>query len=261
MMRFHCPHCQQVLEVDQPAETFLCPACELWCRVSDSEEFEPKREEIFEIAPPPEQRPYEPNLAPAEPISPVRSDAISQRPSEESTFRLRDESDEVEDVEFEILEDGTERQPKRRRPRRQRCQGGFNLDYWISPALILLFLLVPPGLFLIVLAFFLKPGAGFGALFMVGGGIWLSFIAAEDSLHTALLVAFVPFYSWHFAFANFDRVVVPFVVHVLGAIIFAISLTVMALPSGDDSSALPTTGNRVIFCPAPRVAEAIFRPI
>lgn len=258
MMRFPCPHCQHVLEVDQPAETVLCPACELWCRIPISDEFEPKHDDIAEIPLPPEARPYEPTLAPSEPSPLVPSDANS----EELTFRLRDEPDEAEDVEFEIVEEGGARRPKRRRPRQRRpSESGFDLNYWLSPTLILLFLLVPLGIVLVVVSFFLEPGVGVGTFFMVGGGIWLAFLAAEDSLLTALLVAFVPFYSWHFAFDNFDRVALPFLVHCIGAIILAISLGMAALPSAEDSSALPTLDNSVTFCPAHRAAQAVFRPV
>jgi hypothetical protein len=49
MMRFRCPHCQQILELVTPTEMLLCPACELWCRIplpaSTPRCSEPKRSE------------------------------------------------------------------------------------------------------------------------------------------------------------------------------------------------------------------------
>jgi len=251
MMRFHCPHCQQVLEVVEPTETFLCPACELWCRIPIPDEFELNREDVREIAPPRGERPYEPTLKPSEPSPHVRPETISERRSEELPLRLRDETDPIEKVVFDVVEDDAERRPKRRRRRRRRSGQGFDLDYWISPALILLFLLVPAGLFVVVLSFFLHPGAGFGAIFMVGGGIWFTFIAAEDGMVTALLVLFVPFYAWYFAFVNFERVALPFVLHCVGAIVFTVSLAVAAMRGGNDWSVLPATAKCVISCLAP----------
>ncbi len=236
MMRFCCPHCQQVLEVAAPTEMLLCPACELWCRLPVAEEYKPSQEQGSTGLG------DEPRLAPTPPesISNVRSRPIT-------TFRLRDEPDE-EEVKLEIIEGGDERRRKRRRRRRRRFRIGFDLDYWVSPSLILLVLLVPAGIFFVVFSFLLHPGAGFGAFLMVGGGIWFAFIAAEDGLVTALMVLFVPFYSLYYLFTNFERVVVPFGIQCLGTIIFVVTLVSTSLRDNDHWSALP-----------PHVGEAIPR--
>jgi hypothetical protein len=269
MMRFRCPHCQQVLEVVTPTEMFLCPACELWCRIPLPQEFKPSKEETRPSAEPSFGLAEEPRLAPSnpEPIPSVRSHAItSRRPEAELPLRFRDEPNEVDSVTFEIIEEGGERRRKRRR-RRRRSRFTFNLDYWISPSLILLILLVPAGIFLTVISFLYHPGAGFGALLMVGGSIWLAFIAAEDGLATALMVLFVPFYPWYFAFTNFERVAVPFVLRCLGAIIFVVTLVSLHLHVIERSSALPPSLGEptrsirpITFCRVPRAAAAVFRP-
>jgi hypothetical protein len=149
-------------------------------------------------------------------------------------------------VQLEVVEDGGERRRKRRRKRRRRSGAGFDLDYWLSPALILLFLLVPSGIFVVVLAFVLHPGAGIGALLWVAGSIWFTFIAAEDGMLTALLVMFLPFYAWYFAFSNFERVAIPFVIQNLGAIIFTVSLVVAGIHASEES-ALPVPPAQVCY--------------
>lgn len=269
MMRFRCPHCQQVLEVVTPTEMFLCPACELWCRIPLPHEFKPSKEETRPSVEPSSGLEEEPRLAHSnpEPIPYERSHAITtRRPEEESPLRFRDEPNDVESVTFEIIEEGGEKRRKRRRRRRRRSRVSLNLHYWISPSLILLILLVPAGIFLIVVSFLLHPGAGFGAFLMVGGSIWFAFIAAEDGLSTALMVLFVPFYPWYFAFTNFERVAVPFALRCLGAIIFTVSLVSVHLHDTDRWSALPPrlgettrTIRRITFCRVPRAAAAAFR--
>ena len=241
MMRFRCPHCRQILEVIQLTEKLLCPACEQWCRIPIPDEFELSCEPKRDIPPPNANVPFEPRLTPSEPPRVPHRESITTRQSEELPLRPRDELDEVEEVALEVVEDGDERRPKRRRRRRRRRSrgAGFDVDYWISPTSILLILLVPGGIFLVVLSFFLHPGAGFGALLMVVGGIWFTLIAAEDGMVTALLVLFVPFYAWYFAFVNFERVAVPFLITCVGSIIFAVSLIVAGIHAGEESS-LPT---------------------
>jgi hypothetical protein len=259
MMRFHCPHCQQVLEVVTPTEMFLCPACELWCRIP--------------IPEPPTEFSDGPRLAPSnpEPIPSRRSKPIT-------TLRFRDESDEAEDVKFEIIEEGVEpRRKRRRRRRRRRARIGFDLDYWISPSLILLLLLIPAGIYLVVLSFMLHPGAGIGAFLWVGGSIWFAFIAAEDGLAPALMVLFVPFYSLYYLFIHFERVIVPFALQCLGAIIFVVSLVSSHLHDADRIFACQPAAparvalagaagwqgidGRFTFCPVPRAAPAVFREL
>jgi hypothetical protein len=269
MMRFRCPHCQQILEVAAPTELFLCPACELWCRLPVAQEMKPNREESRPITEPTSGGLDEPRLAPSNPetIPFGPSNAIStRRPGNDVPLRFLDEAEDFGDVKFDIIEDGEERRRKRRRRRRRRSAIGFDLDYWISPSLILLILLVPSGIFFIMISFLLHPGAGFGAFIMVGGSIWFAFIAVEDSLATALMVLFVPFYSWYYAFSNFERVAVPFALRGLGAIIFVVSLVASALHANDNWSALPpnvgsptSTALQITFCPAPRAAPVIFR--
>jgi hypothetical protein len=34
---------------------------------------------------------------------------------------------------------------------------------------------------------------------------------------------FIPFYAWYFAFTNWDRVVIPFLIHLFGLVAFAFS--------------------------------------
>lgn len=91
MMRFRCPTCQQVLELDQPTQAVLCPACQQWCRIPAPHEFTPSIPAESVVDPPPS-----PAFFPAS-------------------------ENDVEDVEFEIIEDGTKR---RRSPSRR---GGMSL--------------------------------------------------------------------------------------------------------------------------------------
>jgi hypothetical protein len=250
MMRFRCPHCQQILEVAEVTDILLCPACERWCRIPISEEFELSGERRFEIPPRVPYEDSEPRLAPSNsPIIPP-SEAITPQRNDDLPFRLRE--DEVEDVQLEIVSEGEE--PRRRKRRRRARHGGFNVDYWIGPTLILMIFLVPGSLFLIVLSFFLHPGAGFGAIFMVVGGVWLILIAAEDSLGTALMVLFVPFYYWYFAFTNFERVALPFLMNFVGTIVFTVSLAVEGIHAAE-TGAKPLPVPAVCRCACWRLEE------
>jgi hypothetical protein len=139
MMRFHCPHCPHILEVSQPTEAYLCPACKRWCRIPILAELELDTEEVGEViavnVPPlPEPRlacmeQEEEILDVPQGTPAVRRDAITERRPEERPLRFRDEEEvediefaivdeeEVEDIEFVIVEDGDERQ-RRSGPRR-----------------------------------------------------------------------------------------------------------------------------------------------
>ena len=204
MMRFHCPHCRHILEVAPFTEAFLCPACEQWCRIPAPDEFELEKDEAHEVveAPPVIAVPPRPLPAPRlalvdqeeeildvvavpQGMPPMRRDAITERRPGEPPLRFQDE--EVEDVQLEIVEDGETRRRRRRR-RRRRSGGSINIDYWISPSLILILIGAPGALIFTLLSFLIHPGAGFGCLLMMGGGIWFTAIALEDSLVTALLV-------------------------------------------------------------------------
>lgn len=215
MMRFRCPTCQNVLEVAKPTNALLCPACEQWCRIPVPDEFTLEREESRHAVETSQEYASPPRL---------RRDAVTDRPPEEQPYRLRDEAG-VEDVQFEVIEDGDEHRPRsrRRRRRRRRSSGiGFDVEY-ISLPLVLLIILAPGGLILGILAFFIHPMAGFGCLMMMGGGIWFTLIAAEDGLTQVLLVMFVPFYAWYYAFTNWERVAVPFLLQCVGGLIFTFS--------------------------------------
>jgi hypothetical protein len=218
--------------VAKPTHALLCPACEQWCRIPVPDEFTLEREEIRDVV---EAR--QDHASPSRP----RRDAVTDRPPEEQPYRVRDEAG-VEDVQFEVVEHGDERRPRprRRRRRRRRSPGvGFDVEY-VSLPLVLLIILAPGGLILGILAFFIHPMAGFGCLMMMGGGIWFTLIAAEDGLVQALLVMFVPFYSWYYAFVNWDRVAVPFLLQCVGGLIFAISTGIAGKRAADkDWSSAP----------------------
>ena len=219
MMRFRCPHCQQTLEVDQPTDAILCPACEGWCRI-------PAHPQAAQI----------PNAPSREaPSASAQASRPKQVPAE-SPFRLRDEHD-IEPVEFEIIEDGEQRRRRRKRRRRRRNPGQVGLEFASANLpLVLLVLLAPIGLVLVILAFVFHPMAGVSCLFLVGGGIWLTLIAAEDGLATALCVLFVPFYAWYFAFTNWDRVAIPFLLHLIGVVMYAFTMGMAAYHASEQGS-------------------------
>jgi hypothetical protein len=240
MMRFRCPYCQHILEVAKPTHALLCPACEQWCRIPLPEEFTLEREEVRDVVE---------VVRDTTTSSCPRREAITDRSPEERPQPLRDEAD-VEDVQFEVIEDGEERRrrrKRRRRSRRRRSSGiGFDLDY-ISLPLILLIVMAPGGLILSILSFFIHPMAGMGCLLMMGGGIWFMLIAAEDGLVQALLVLFVPFYAWYYAFMNWERVAIPFLLQCVGGLVFSISLGAAGMRAVEDrSSSLPVPQVRVL---------------
>jgi hypothetical protein len=72
--------------------------------------------------------------------------------------------------------------------------------------------------------FWLHPMAGVGALMMIGSSLWLMLLAAEDGFLQAMLVLFVPFYVLYFVFTNYERAVIPFIIHCIGGIILMVSL-------------------------------------
>lgn len=256
MMRFRCPHCQQVLEVETPTEMMLCPACEMWCRLPIAQAYKPNQEATIPFD--------EPRLAPSnpEPFPGVSSNGFTSRRTEEVPLRFLDER---EDVQFEIIQEGEPRRHKRRR-RRRRSRFGFDLDYWVSPSLILFILIVPCGIFIVMISFLIHPGAGIGAFLFVGASIWLAFLAVEDGLATALMVVFVPFYTWYYAVSNFERIAVPFALRCLGGIVFIVCLVTSSLQAADRRSGIPprldgTTliAGRITFSPFPRSAAAAVR--
>ncbi len=76
---------------------------------------------------------------------------------------------------------------------------------------------------------------------MMGGGIWFTAIALEDGLVTGLLVMFVPFYAWYYAFINFERVALPFIIQIVGTFIFFLGLGMAGSRAAKDGwSAAPT---------------------
>jgi hypothetical protein len=226
MMRFRCPHCQQTLEVDQPTDAFLCPACEGWCRIPVHPQAAQLSHAPGREAPRSGPLRTSPGQAGA---SPATQTSFTDQPPPELPPHYRNDQD-IEPVEFEIIEDGTQRRRRRkRRRRRQRNPGRAGLEFTSANLpLVLLVLLAPGGLIFVILAFLVHPMAGMSSLFLVGGGIWLTLIAAEDGLGTALCVLFVPFYAWYFAITNWDRVVIPFLVHLLGIVMYAFSMGMAA---------------------------------
>jgi hypothetical protein len=242
MMRFRCPTCQHVLELTHPTQAALCPACQQWCRIPIPDEFELSQEPSRQTVERKEEALDEPRLAaldqpeeilevvavPESASRPPRDAIINRRP-EELPPGFRDHTDEVEDVEFEIVEHGDERPRKPRRPRRRRrrrSSGGrsFDIDYWTSPSLILLLVTAPPALIASLVFFIVHPAMGFGCLLMMGGGIWFTIIAAEDGWMTALLVLFVPFYAWYYTLNNWERVGIPALIQLIGIFIFFVSM-------------------------------------
>jgi hypothetical protein len=197
--------------------------------------------------------PQEPTLAPLPlelpppevpiPAIPVDlpPDAVTNHLPEPAPLDVHAEAKEgepIEDVKLEVVESGF----KRRRKRRRRPSWGrlrSEMDYWISPTLILLLLFAPGGLLLVGIAFVIHPGAGIGSLFMVGGGLWLMLVAAEDGLITALLVMFVPFYVLYYVFLNFERTAIPFLLQCVGVIIFVVSLVMAGMRAVEQQVSLP----------------------
>src|SRR5690348_3026575 len=114
MMRFRCPHCMQILEVDQPTDAILCPACEGWCRIPSQPQA--VRESVSS------QIPARKNEEAPQLPRPNR-DAVTDRPPGGLAFSPRDE-EEIEPVEFEIIEDGD----KRRRAAGRLAGGGEAFD-------------------------------------------------------------------------------------------------------------------------------------
>ena len=269
MMRFRCPHCQQILEVEGLADTLLCPACEMWCRIPSSsaaaaaasqrsspppsprwreegrgDDFEIRREPPRPVIEPtftPPQPPLEvqPVIAPPAPVIPPQ-ETIAEPPPVEPPALVPAESEEVEDIEFEVIKKGGQRRRKRRRRRLLRSLSrGF--DYWVGPTLILLVIFGPAGLFLAILMFWLHPMAGVGALMVVGGGLWLMLLAAEDGFLQALLVLFVPFYVLYYVFANYERALIPFIIQCIGGVILMVTLLLTGLHAVEKQISMRTT--------------------
>jgi hypothetical protein len=240
MMRFRCPNCQQVLELSQFTPTLLCPSCERWCRIPIPNEFELSGGPTTITTSPNSLGRYEPRL---ERSQPQPSPASPKQPSladygEDAPLRFQDEEVSRPDRPMDVLPADEEQPSKpRRRRRRRRSRGvGIDIDYWISPTLILLILLGPPSLLAIIISFILHPGIGFGMLVMLVGWLWTVLVAAEDSLATALMVVFVPFYYWFFVFTNFERVALPFLIHSVGSIILILSVTMGTIHTLEESS-------------------------
>jgi hypothetical protein len=243
MMRFRCPHCQHILELVTPTETLQCPACEMWCRIPLPAEFELRKANARRTREPRSETPAPPPPPPSMPLysdpplafppadSGIPYDASRDRPPPEPPLDNSEAAvpgEGVEDVELEVVQSG--RQRRRQRRRRRAWKRLFSqMDYFVGPTLILLLIFGPSGLFLAILAFRLHPGAGIGAMLMVGGGLWLMLIAAEDGLWTALFVVIVPFYVLYYVFMNFERAAIPFVIQCLGVIIFVVSLLIAGM--------------------------------
>jgi hypothetical protein len=262
MMRFRCPNCKNVLEVSKPTEALLCPTCEKWCRIPSPKKAPAEDFEILDVVEVKEEaarsrrpaRRAEPEEVldvvevPEEPRR-SRRDAVTDRVPAK---RRREE--EVEDVQFEIVEEGEEREerPRKRKRRRKKRRGsnavaGIDLD-WVSPSLILLIVFGVPGLLLCVLAaIFVNPVIGLALLLYLGGTLWFVIIAVEDGWVTALCVIFVPFYSWYYLFNNWERVGLPFVLQLIGYIVLFVA----------SAAAGKKAGGRMELTPPPiiRLAE------
>jgi hypothetical protein len=227
MIRVRCPHCRELLELDRPAPVFLCPACNNTCRLPASVAVPARQEEeILDVV-----------AADEEPRRPRRGEAITaEAPDERRRPRgRRDEEDEGEDVDLEVVEDGDDRRRRKRRKRRRRRSGGggggIDLD-WVSFPLILMIVLGFPALIFSVLIFLVNPLAALASLFMFGGGIWFMVIVAEDGFVTLLLCMFVPFYSLYYTFTNFERVAIPFLLQTIGSIGFMVAMGAQARRGG-----------------------------
>jgi hypothetical protein len=218
MIRFKCPKCFRVLEVDDPNQIVAaCPDCGQKCRVPAPSTSRPPRSAPDAISTKPEPAPPRHSRQDPEPDQ----EDLEPRPEwspRKKRSRYRDEDD------YHL--------PRRRRPRADRDAEGGGLDWLFSPFTIILAVLGLCALLLAPLALFVK-GAGLAlaviaTVVMFIGLVWIWGVALQDG--ELLFCILIPFYVLFYTLRNLDRAGKPLAIYLIGFFFIFVGAVLDGLP-------------------------------
>jgi hypothetical protein len=243
MIRVQCPGCDSKLAIKDiyAGKLILCPKCKNKMRLPEleTEDEDEAREERISAAsrvesPPrrPRRRVEEDDEEDERPVRPrrrriddddeERSEHITEdeRPARPRRRRINDDEDRLE-----VDEPRPRRRKERKRRRRREAEGWSISDVnWTNWLLIGLGIVALLGFASVAAAFafplFMIIPVCLGGLLMFVGYVWFVIVAFQDDAIQGVLCMLIGIYRVYYLITNFDEVKIPFLIEVVGAILF-----------------------------------------